>query len=81
MPGFRWFGAGYGAGSMVLSVSRPGAIQRAVGVLSSYGVAILPCDTIYGIVGVAPETEGRIRSIKGRGEDKPFCSFSQTSAG
>jgi L-threonylcarbamoyladenylate synthase len=40
--------------------------------LAAGGVAIIPCDTIYGIVGVDPETEARIRTIKGRGEDKPF---------
>lgn len=36
------------------------------------GIAIAPCDTIYGIHGCAPGTEGRIRRIKGRGESKPF---------
>ena len=32
----------------------------------------MPCDTIYGIVGVYPESENRIRDIKGREENKPF---------
>jgi len=41
-------------------------------VLSRQGVAIIPCDTIYGLVGGVPESEERIRLIKGRGEDKPF---------
>jgi L-threonylcarbamoyladenylate synthase len=40
--------------------------------LNRGGIAILPCDTIYGIVGIYPETESKIRAIKGRGEDKPF---------
>jgi len=40
--------------------------------LDSHGVAIVPCDTIYGIVGKAPETERRIRDIKGRSSDKPY---------
>ncbi len=35
-------------------------------------MAIIPCDTIYGIVGVDPEAEHRIRALKGRGEDRPF---------
>ncbi len=60
---------------MVLKASDPDALPRASAVLSSLGVAILPCDTIYGIVGVAPQTEERIRSIKGRGEDKPFLQL------
>jgi L-threonylcarbamoyladenylate synthase len=36
------------------------------------GVAIAPCDTIYGILGCVPDAEGRIRELKGRGEQKPF---------
>lgn len=35
-------------------------------------VVIMPCDTMYGFVGKAPETDGVIRGIKGRGETKPF---------
>ena len=30
---------------------------------------------MYGLVGAAPESEERIRSIKGRGEDKPFLQL------
>ncbi len=50
--------------------------QKAAASLSSCliekGIAIAPCDTIYGIHGCVPDTEGRIREIKGRGDDKPF---------
>lgn len=35
----------------------------------------MPCDTIYGLVGIAPDTEETIRSIKGRGESKPFLQL------
>ena len=35
-------------------------------------VVVMACDTIYGFVGRAPETESMIRTIKGRGDDKPF---------
>ncbi len=35
-------------------------------------VAAMACDTIYGLVGAAPQTENQIRLIKGRGETKPF---------
>ena len=27
---------------------------------------------MYGLVGIAPEAESRLRTVKGRGEDKPF---------
>lgn len=57
---------------MVLAADSPDARHRLAGVLAGGGVAIVPCDTIYGIVGVDPEAEGRIRALKGRGEDKPF---------
>ena len=60
---------------MVLRLSSPDVVGRTASVLSAHGVAILPCDTIYGVVGVAPETESRIRSIKGSGEDKPFLQL------
>jgi L-threonylcarbamoyladenylate synthase len=43
--------------------------------LARGGVAIVPCDTMYGIVGAVPASEERIRSIKGRGEDKPFLQL------
>ena len=36
------------------------------------GLAVLPGDTIYGIVGAAPAAEGRIRRIKSRAEDRPL---------
>ena len=36
------------------------------------GIAIAPCDTIYGILGTVSDAEKRIRKIKGRGEQKPF---------
>ncbi len=47
------------------------AAPAAVGSLLSSGkVGIFPSDTIYGIFGRVPETEERIKRIKGRGEDK-----------
>ena len=41
-------------------------------ILSNKGIVIMPCDTIYGIVGVAPDSENIIRKLKGRKETKPF---------
>jgi L-threonylcarbamoyladenylate synthase len=36
------------------------------------GLAIVPCDTIYGILGAAPAAEARIRRTKSRAEDRPL---------
>jgi len=49
--------------------------DRVVPVLRAGGIAVMPCDTIYGLVGVAPEAEGRLRELKGRGEEKPFIQL------
>ncbi|HUX22703.1 MAG TPA: L-threonylcarbamoyladenylate synthase [Spirochaetia bacterium] len=57
---------------MVLKRSDPQLPDRLLPLLSRGGVTILPCDTIYGFVGRVPETEARIRAIKGRGETNPF---------
>jgi len=43
--------------------------------LSARNIAIIPCDTIYGIVGVAPDTEQQLRDVKGREETKPFIQL------
>ena len=42
------------------------------------GIAIAPCDTIYGILGCVPGAEERIREIKGRGKKKPFLVLHST---
>jgi len=60
---------------MVALAADPGSFDRLSQVLAGGGVAIVPCDTMYGIVGVAPGTEGRIRDIKGRGEKKPLLQL------
>ncbi len=59
---------------MAAPAGDPGSFAALVRVLSTGGVAIIPCDTIYGIVGAAPQTEERIRSIKGR-ETRPFLQL------
>ena len=38
-------------------------------------IVVMVCDTIYGILGRVPDTEGAIRRIKGRGEMKPFLQL------
>lgn len=57
---------------MTVSAGDPRSFDRLVQVLRSGGVAIAPGDTMYGLIGVAPGSEERIRRVKGRGEDKPF---------
>ncbi len=57
---------------MVLAAADPRSFQTLVRILAGGGVVIAPGDTMYGLVGIAPEAEERLRSVKGRGEDKPF---------
>ncbi len=62
---------------MRIGAAEPGLASRLTELLSAGGVAIMPCDTIYGIVGPAPGSEARLRELKGRGEK----SFLQLIAG
>ena len=57
---------------MAPAAADPVAVRRLARLLATGGVAIIPCDTIYGIVGIDPEAQARIRALKGRGEDRPF---------
>jgi L-threonylcarbamoyladenylate synthase len=60
---------------MRLKADSPGAFTALVDHLSRGGLAIAPGDTMYGIVGIAPDTEEALRLLKGRGEDKPFLQL------
>jgi L-threonylcarbamoyladenylate synthase len=60
---------------MVVAADSPEAFGLLRDGLSAGGIAIIPCDTIYGLVGKVPDTEARIRAVKGRGEDKPFLQL------
>jgi L-threonylcarbamoyladenylate synthase len=60
---------------MILAAGSADLSSRLLDLLSTGGIAIIPCDTMYGIVGAAPETEVRIRAVKGRGDDKPFLQL------
>jgi tRNA A37 threonylcarbamoyladenosine synthetase subunit TsaC/SUA5/YrdC len=57
---------------MILDGRNEQARAAAVEVLASGGIALLPCDTMYGICGGVPDTEERIRRIKGRAAGKQF---------
>jgi L-threonylcarbamoyladenylate synthase len=54
-----------------LEIDDPKLLDALVEVLQSTGVVIMPCDTIYGFVGVVPEAEVKIRELKGR-QEKSF---------
>jgi len=62
---------------MHIGVNEPRLPELLADCLSAGGVVIMPCDTIYGIVGPAPDSEARLRELKGRGEK----SFLQLIAG
>ncbi|QEN04266.1 threonylcarbamoyl-AMP synthase [Thiospirochaeta perfilievii] len=53
-------------------LSKEDSFEEIIDILENNGVVIVPCDTIYGILGKSPDTDSIIRSIKGRGEAKPF---------
>lgn len=57
---------------MMCLKSDPDSARRSAALLRAGEVVILPTDTVYGFSGVVGKTDGRIRQIKGRGEDKPF---------
>jgi L-threonylcarbamoyladenylate synthase len=59
---------------MLVQVDDPRLADLLVGALGSGGVVVMPCDTIYGLVGVAPDAEARIRVLKGR-EEKGFLQL------
>ena len=50
---------------MKIDAAEPGLTERLADCLSAGGVVIMPCDTIYGIVGPAPASQDRIRELKG----------------
>jgi L-threonylcarbamoyladenylate synthase len=60
---------------MVLPAADPRSFDALVRILSGGGVAIAPGDTMYGLIGIAPEAQARLRAVKGRGEDKPFLQL------
>jgi len=60
---------------MVIKKDDPGLLAALIPVLKKDDPVILPCDTIYGIVGAAPGAEEKIRALKGRGEHNPFLQL------
>jgi L-threonylcarbamoyladenylate synthase len=60
---------------MTIGGDDSGILETASMVLRAGGIAVVPCDTLYGIVGIVPESEPKIRSLKGRGEGRPFLQL------
>ncbi len=46
-----------------------------VEILSHGGIVIMPCDTIYGFVGIAPDTAEKLNRIKKRSQKKGFLQL------
>jgi L-threonylcarbamoyladenylate synthase len=61
---------------MIFPYHDEGMTGRVVEIVSGGGVVIMPCDTIYGFIGKYPDTDRRIRALKGRDEKKPFLVLS-----
>jgi L-threonylcarbamoyladenylate synthase len=49
--------------------------EKTAEILRNGNVAIIPTDTIYGFSGIVPDTEQKIREIKGRDGAKPFIQL------
>lgn len=64
---------------MVLKRDDPRLRGLLLDILRRDGVAIMPCDTIYGFIGKVPTTDSRIREVKGRGETNPFLMLIGTT--
>jgi L-threonylcarbamoyladenylate synthase len=60
---------------MVLRADSPDSFSTLARILASGGIAIAPGDTMYGLIGIVPGAEARLRAVKGRGEDKPFLQI------
>jgi L-threonylcarbamoyladenylate synthase len=60
---------------MVLTADKPDSFVALTRILKSGGIAIAPGDTMYGLIGIVPGAEARLRTVKGRDEDKPFLQL------
>lgn len=56
----------------VLYKQVPGTLEKTVRLLQEDKVMVLPCDTIYGLCAKVGPAEQALRSVKYRGETKPF---------
>jgi L-threonylcarbamoyladenylate synthase len=56
----------------IIDITDVHAVQEVVSTISKGKLVIMPCDTIYGIVGKVDESYESLMMIKGRPETKPF---------
>lgn len=61
--------------STIMNKSDTNALDQVIGVLKQKKLVILPCDTIYGIIGLAPDTYETLVSIKKRPNEKHFIHY------
>lgn len=59
----------------IIKQTDPEALSITTALLAEGGVAILPCDTIYGLVGIVPLAHEALRRLKGRQESKHFLQL------
>lgn len=59
----------------IVSKTDPRSLDFIVEHLLANKLVIMPCDTIYGIVGIAPDSRSTLKMIKGREETKPFIEL------
>ena len=57
---------------MILNKRNPETLETIADIISDGGVAILPCDTIYGLCAVYGIGEKALMDLKGRDKNKPF---------
>ncbi len=48
---------------------------KIIEILNRGGIVIMPCDTIYGFVGIVPDTAERLDSIKKRRQNKDYLQL------
>ncbi|MDE5897889.1 MAG: Sua5/YciO/YrdC/YwlC family protein, partial [Treponemataceae bacterium] len=60
---------------MMCRKSDPNSQELCAGLLRAGEVLILPTDTVYGFSGAVGRTDGKIRAVKGRAEEKPFIQL------
>ncbi len=61
--------------SEIISIDDVDSKKIIIETLQAHKIVIMPCDTIYGIVGIVPHSDQRIREVKGRSETKPFIQL------
>ncbi|MBN1698166.1 MAG: L-threonylcarbamoyladenylate synthase [Spirochaetales bacterium] len=60
---------------MIIKEGDPQCFSVIVRTLRKGNPIILLCDTMYGLVGTAPDTEEKLCAIKGRAKGKPFLEL------